>query len=350
LDGTLSLLLEDLNKQGALQGKASDLLQAPEVPENRTLSFPGKMAYSLLDDEFAIADSNHNQIITLNRKGEITRRIGSGSIGQKDGSFAETEFFRPQGLCYHEGVIWVADTENHLLRRIDLSNNQVETVAGTGVQGQIMQNSGPGRKVAISSPWDVSIQGDLLYFANAGSHQIGVYNTVSGITSLFAGTGAEAITDGTRILATFAQTSGLSIGEDKLFLADSETSAIRSIQLNDSGLVESLVGTGLFDFGDQDGKGKSAILQHPLGVHYSEGKVYIADSYNHKIRVLDLATEEVTTIRASAEIICDDASCTRLWEPAGVLKLDHNLYVTDTNNHRILQIDLNTEKTSVFIQ
>lgn len=168
--------------------------------------------------------------------------------------------------------------------------------------------------------------------------------------ALFAGTGQEAIIDGPRLAAAFAQPSGISVNGDKLYLADSETSAIRSIRLDTIGLTATYVGTGLFDFGDKDGHGKQAVLQHPLGVHYAQGAVFIADSYNHKIKVLDLATQEVHTVEASVDIHCDDTTCTRLWEPAGVLCLEKTLFVSDTNNHRILKIDLETEKTEIFLQ
>jgi len=195
----------------------------------------------------------------------------------------------------------------------------------------------------------VSLDGNDLYFANAGTHQIGVLRIAEQQVEQFAGSGAEAIQDGPRVRAPFAQPSGLTLGENQLFLADSETSAIRSINLDEQGHTRTWVGTGLFDFGDRDGVGKEAVLQHPLGVHYAEGAVFIADSYNHKIRVLDLKTQEVHTVEASVDLVCDDASCTRLWEPAGVLCLDKTLYVSDTNNHRILQIDLETEKTRIFV-
>jgi len=142
----------------------------------------------------------------------------------------------------------------------------------------------------------------------------------------------------------------LRVGEGKLFLADSETSAIRSIRLDDAGFIATYVGTGLFDFGDSDGVGKEAVLQHALGVHYSDGKVYIADSYNHKIKVLDVKTLEVSSLKASVDIVCNDHSCTRLGEPAGVVKVGNCLYVSDTNHHRILKMDLTTSMTEIFIQ
>lgn len=348
LMNTIVTLLNDLKSKNALFGNARDLFSVAPNPKKTTLSYPGKISYSIDDKEFAIADSNHNQIVTADRAGYITRRIGSGGIGKGDGGFNEAKFFRPQGLCFQNGIIWIADTENHLIRKIDLKNETVETCAGTGQQGSVLKK-GRAREVALSSPWDISVADGWLYFANAGSHQIGLFHIDEGTTEPFAGNGQEAMTDGPRFTGTFSQPSDLSVGENKLFLADSETSAIRSIRLDEFGFIATYVGTGLFDFGDQDGKGKQALLQHPLGVHYSKGKVYIADSYNHKIKVLDLKTQNVSTLRASVNIICDDESCTRLWEPAGLLELNNRLYVSDTNNHRILKIDLESEKTEIFI-
>lgn len=343
-------LIEDMNKKEIFHGSAESLQLPPLQPEKSTLRFPGKISYSIENKEFAIADSNHNQIVTADRDGNITRRIGSGEAGSVDGTLAEVQFFRPQGLCYQNGIIWVADTENHLIRMVDLISGQVFTAAGTGVQGSFLKEKGKAISIALSSPWDVALAGGDLYIANAGTHQIGIYDVSTGTLAPFAGTGEEALKDGPRLAGAFAQPSGLSIGNDKLFLADSETSSIRSIRIDEAGFIATYVGTGLFDFGDRDGKGREALIQHPLGIHYSKEKIYIADSYNNKIRVLDLKTLEVATVRASVELVCDQTSCTRLNEPAGVLELDNCLYVSDTNNHRILKIDLKTETTSIFIQ
>ncbi|NIQ01978.1 MAG: hypothetical protein GWM98_17550, partial [Nitrospinaceae bacterium] len=270
--------------------------------------------------------------------------------GHQDGALEDATFFRPQGLCYRDGVIWVADTENHLIRKIDLKEKFVSTVAGTGTQGGVLKDPGPARNTALSSPWDVSLHRKQLFFANAGTHQIGVYDLKEHTAGNFAGTGQESLIDGPRFHGAFAQPSGLSIGDDKLFLADSETSAVRSIHLDQVGFIETYIGTGLFDFGDQDGKGNEAVLQHPLGLHYAQGKVYIADSYNNKIKALDLETQEVSTVRASVDLQCNETRCTRLGEPAGVLKLNHSLYVSDTNHHRIVKIDLETERSEIFIE
>lgn len=311
---TIAGFVKNLKSPKALYANAKELFAVDVKPNNTTLSFPGKIAYSMEDKEFAIADSNHNQIVTVNREGQITRRIGSGNAGQQEGAFNVAEFFRPQGLCFHNGFIWVADTENHLLRKINLKNKKVETIAGTGKQGPSLSR-GNAKEVALSSPWDVSFADGWLYFANAGTHQIGVCHVDEGTAQPFAGTGNEALTDGPRFFGAFAQPSGLSVGDNKLFLADSETSAIRSVRLDEFGFIATYIGKGLFDFGDCDGKGKQALLQHPLGVHYSKSKVYIADSYNHKIKVLDLKNQCVSTVQASVDLVCDDKSCTHFGNP-----------------------------------
>ena len=349
LEKTIASLIEEYKNKGALSHKEHIHLIPLAKEEDATLRFPGKIDYSPEDKLFAVADANHHQIVIADRQGNVTHRIGSGRTGSLDGNFETAHFNLPQGLCFRNGIVWVADTANHLLRKINMADATVETVAGTGSQGRILQGSGMGRKVAISSPWDTALDNGNLYFANAGSHQIGVLEIDSGIVSNFAGTGQELLMDGPRLSAAFAQPSGLSVGDGKLFLADSETSSIRSINLDKVGQTMTYVGSGLFDFGDRDGNGISAELQHPLGVHYSEGALFIADSYNHKIRALDLANLDVHTVGASEEIICADKSCTRIWEPAGVIELEKCLYISDTNNHRILKIDLETEMTEIFI-
>jgi len=348
LETTLDNLLVALRKKDLLEGGARGLFQ-PSARETETaLRFPGKIAYSEKDDAFAIADANHNQIVIAGRQGNILHRIGRGPAGQNDGGFGEAEFYRPQGLAYQDGVVWVADTENHLLRRIDVAAGRVRTVCGTGRQGHFLAGTGPAREVGISSPWDVALDESRLYFANAGTHQIGVYDMEKHQAGLFAGTGQEALIDGALQESAFAQPSGLSIDGGKLFLADSETSAVRAIDLIGGG-VETFVGTGLFDFGDKDGHRQEALLQHPLGVHAKDGRVYIADAYNHKIRVLDLATGLVSTVEASVDITLGEGTCARLWEPAGVLEQGGRLYVSDTNNHRILEIDPAGGPSRVFL-
>ena len=177
----------------------------------------------------------------------------------------------------------------------------------------------------------------------AGSHQLWRLDLMTGYIDLHAGTGGEALQDGLLLDALLAQPSGLASDGENLFFADSETSAIRRASYHERGRIETLVGTGLFDFGDVDGTGDRVRLQHPQGVAWHRGKLYIADTYNDKIKVLDPDTRTVTSL-LMREAHSEDAvaSSNTLYEPGGLSVYRGKLYVADTNHHAIRVTDLST--------
>ena len=202
---------------------------------------------------------------------------------------------------------------------------------------------GPALKTDLNSPWDVLVVGDALYIAMAGHHQIWKLNLTQRFLANFAGTSNEDIRDGPRTSANFAQPSGLATNGTTLYVADSESSSIRSVVLAGVGQVRTLVGSGLFVWGDQDGVGQSVKLQHPLGVIYHDRKLYVADSYNGKVKVLDPVTRACTTLaggKLGDEWVFD--------EPGGLSYADGKLYVADTNAHRIRTIDLKTREVATL--
>ncbi len=150
----------------------------------------------------------------------------------------------------------------------------------------------------MNSPWDViPIPGTkILAIAMAGPHQIWRYDIAKGTIAHWAGSGHENIQDGTLTSARFAQPSGLATDGQHLFVADSEVSGVRTITLNSQHQVGTIVGTGLFRFGDVDGKGDAVRLQHCLGLAFGDGKLFIADTYNNKIKVCDPKTRTVKTL------------------------------------------------------
>lgn len=310
------------------------------------LRFPGKVLADEASNRLFITDSNHNRIVVASLEGKLQDVIGSGAIGAADGDYKTATFFRPQGTALVGDKLYVADTENHLLRVVDLKAKKVTTLAGTGEQAHFRANGGPLRKTALNSPWAISPVDGTLYIAMAGPHQLWSHELGSDTISVFAGSGREDILNGPHNEAAFAQPSGISSDGKFLYVADSEGSAIRKVPIGSKGEVTTVAGTSdlpqgqsLFAFGDVDGVGKEARFQHPLDVLSHDGSLYVADSYNHKIKKINAAKREVTTFVGTGKP-GTGLSPAQLSEPAGLSVAKGKLYVADTNNHRICVVDL----------
>ncbi|MFI5176993.1 MAG: thioredoxin-like domain-containing protein [Vicinamibacterales bacterium] len=307
-----------------------------------TLAFPGKVLADEASGRLFIADSNHHRILVTTLDGRITSVIGHGASGGIDGAFDHARFYRPQGMALDDDTLFVADTENHLVRAVDLRAERVTTVAGTGKQAAWGGAGGAARETSLSSPWDLQVASRLLFVAMAGLHQIWVIDLERHLVMPYAGSGREARVDGPVDEAAFAQPSGLALAESTLFVADSESNIIRAIALPPTNDVRTLAGGDLFEFGDRDGAGDDVRLQHPLGAAWAGGRVFIADTYNHKIKVLDPKTRRVTTFAGTGEPGLADGAATRarFYEPGGLAATAKVMYVADTNNHMIRTVSL----------
>lgn len=311
-------LIEEHSAKGTLHSGDGPYVPPP-APETE-LFYPGKVT-ALPTGNLLVADSGHHSLVEYDPTGQaIIRRIGTGARGCDDGDFASASFSEPGGITvlpddvaakagYH---LVVADTVNHTLRGINLDTETVTTIAGTGAQhmvgaidnvrgthGELGRYDGPGLDVKLSSPWDVLFVPSTaeVVVAMAGNHTIWSFTPETGSIRLLSGTMNEGLADGNAEDAWFAQTSGLDLGSDgDVFIADSETSAIRRLDPN-TGAVSTLIGEGLFDFGFRDGPAAEARLQHPLGVRsLPDGSIAIADTYNGAIRRYDFTTNEVSTL------------------------------------------------------
>ena len=317
-----------------------------EQPDNTPLSFPGKVFADAEGKRLFIADTAHNRIVQTTLDGQRPVAIGNGVAGLADGSYEKAEFNRPQGLCLVNETLYVADTENHAIRAVNLKARTVTTVAGNGKQTYNHTAHGTGKTTSLTSPWDVVlIPGSRsLMIAMAGQHQIWRYDITADTVGVWAGTGREDIIDGPLAHAAFAQPSGLATDGHFLYVADSETSSIRAISLEKRRpYVQTIVGSGLFVFDDVDGQADQVRLQHDLGLAYGNGKIYVADTYNNKIKVCDPKTRTVATLAGSHLSGNDDASG-RFYQPGGLSLAGLNLYVADTNNSKIRVIDLKTSR------
>lgn len=347
IDQAIAKVAEEARKRGELNEEPLKLVLERAKVGDLPLAFPGKILADAKTDRLFIADSNHNRIVVTKLDGTLVETIGTGDKGSADGAFDKAAFYRPQGLALDGDSLYVADTENHLIRRVDLKTRNVETIAGTGQQTQEYFKSGPARSVALSSPWDLQLVGRVLYIAMAGPHQIWQLDLDKKEVSTFAGSGREARTDGSLRDAGFAQPSGLASDGKRLYVADAESNIIRAIDTN-SGAVKTLVGGDLFEFGDVDGTGDDVRLQHPLGLASFGDKVLIADTYNHKIKELDPKQESVKTFLGTGKPGQADGTSPSFYEPGGLSLANGNLYVADTNNHAIRVVDLKTKRVSTL--
>ena len=317
------------------------------VSGSGVLRYPGKVAVA--DGNIAIADSGNHRVLVgqldaTGRRAQITQVFG-GTRGFADGPAANARFDSPQGLCFDgDRALYVADAANHAIRNLDLATGDVRTIAGTGEQLRTRDDLRAG---ALSSPWDVTLIGDMLFVAMAGRHQIWgmpLANAQSGIRtsglssvsvripdSAFVriGSGAEEIHDGSHREAALAQPMGITNNGGRLFFVDAESSAVRWAHTDPSGRVGTIVGTGLFDFGDTDGVGDDVRMQHQQGIAlHDDGRLLVADSYNDALKWVDPATRRTETwVRGFSE-------------PSGVAMGKELVYVADTNAHRIAVVGL----------
>jgi thiol-disulfide isomerase/thioredoxin len=361
LDAVIQKVIAHHRAKGTLDETPLRFALERDKEQASPLRFPGKVLADEASQRLFIADSNHNRIVVATLDGQLLDVIGSGRIGNADGSYAEAQFDHPQGMALVGETLYVADTENHLLRKVDLQAKQVTTLAGTGEQGYLRAGRFKLREVGLNSPWDLLHLNGVLYICMAGPHQIWSHQLGSNWIQPYAGSGREDIRNGSLQEAALAQPSGIATDGTHLYVCDSEGSAIRKIttppgnNLQDpAGEVTTVVGTSnlpngrsLFEFGDVDGVGKEVRLQHPLGIVFHDGGLFVADSYNHKIKHIDLKKRKCITWLGTGKP-GDALDPPQLAEPAGLAVALGKLYVADTNNHRIAVVDLNTKAMSVL--
>ena len=334
-DGLIGQMVAEFDSEGTLKRQ---LMTSTYVrPEDTALSFPGKVLADGPGDRLFIADTNHNRIVVTSLDGAVRRVIGSGEEELTDGSLAESAFNHPQGIALEGETLYVADTGNHAIRRVNLAAGTVETIAGTGEQGHSREGRRPARSMELCSPFDLLEHQGTLYIAMAGIHQLWSMDLADGMIGPFAGTGGEAITDGLLAKAELAQPCGITTDGVKLFFADSETSSVRSADIDPAGKVRTIVGLNLFVFGDKDGSDHNVRLQHPIGITHHDGVLYITDTYNHKVKRLLPAMRSAFTVlgNGAAGHVDGAAEQAQFSEPSGISFANGKMYIADTNNHAI---------------
>ncbi len=360
LDALIAAMVDYWDEIGELDRTPLAYSSKADNQTARLLNFPGKVTVDGANNRLFIADTNNNRIIIADLTTyAVLDIIGSGIYGYADGTFEHTQFRQPQGMTLHDNILYIADTNNHTIRAADLKQRTVVTIAGTGEMGSGVlpfgMNIREPRAFQLRSPWDVEMgDDDTLYIAHAGSHQIFAMNLSTRMLSPVVGNGREALVNNQLATSELAQPSGLYFMANVLYFADSESSTIRAADFHNN-VVLTIAGTlqnNLFDFGDVDGAVGTSRLQHPLGVTGSpDGTIYVADTYNHKIKAVDSTMTTHTLLGLSGGGYTDGGQDTAQFnEPGGLDYHNGQLYVADTNNHVIRVIDLMTKtvKTITF--
>ena len=331
----LSRLIDELIIKHTADGilHRGDGPYVPPATADTLLRFPGK-AIELPTGALLVSDSARHSVVELTADGEtLVRRFGSGERGEP--------FNEPQGLLLlppsvREAVgydVLIADTVNHQLRGLALATGEITLVAGSGRPWRsAVDGTRPALDADLSSPWDLAWFDGKVIIAMAGIHQLWWFDPTAGTVGVYAGTTVESLRDGPIPDVWMAQPSGLSVGGDRLWIADSESSAVRYIE---GGVLHTAVGQGLFDFGHVDGPAKEALLQHPLGVAaLPDGSVLIADTYNGAIRRYDPATDQVSTVDSG------------LSEPSDVVVTEAgDVLVVESSAHRLTRLAPGVLKT-----
>lgn len=304
-------------------------MQPVSRPEPRTpLRFPTKLLAT--ESALFVADTGHNRILECTHDGRVIRQIGTGTMGYLDGKFGDAAFNEPQGMALIKDMLYVADRGNHCIRRVHMITGEVDTMAGTGVHGHPATQDYPEpHQVALNSPWALAAAGEKLLIAMAGQHQIWALDLNRKRLNLYSGTGKIGRDDGDGLFATFAKPTGLAYANQVLYVADADGSAIRAVRSD--GRVQTLVGAGLYEFGDIDGPPAQVRLQHPtdLAVDANGQILWLVDTYNNKLKAVSLRGGGAKSINLAY----------KFHQPSGIASLPGKLFVANTAAHEVVRID-----------
>ncbi len=281
--------------------------------------------------------------------GQITTIAGGGTfVG--DGGTATSGFLFPWKAVFDSaGNIYVSDSGHNRIRKINATTGIITTIAGTG-DGRFAGDGGSATAAALNSPQGLAIDGvGNLYVADTGNHRVRKIEAATGNITTLAGDGnARFFGDGGQAasasLATPSDVAADSLGN--IYVADSNNSRIRKI--NSSGVITTVAGNGQFDFAGDGGPAVNAVLNFPQGIAVDRsGILYIADTYNGVIRKI-AAAGTIATIAGTPGTDGfggdnNSATAAVLSEPAGlIVDAVGNLFIADTGNHRVRRVDVVT--------
>ena len=293
------------------------------------LRFPSGLALS--GNYLYVADSGHHRVLECDLSGRVLRQFGSGGSGFIDGPMELAAFNRPQGLCIERDTLYIADTGNHAVRRVQLRGGDISTVVGAGRSGTPKEGLvADPRMVALDQPRAVSLSAGNLYIATAGDNRVWRFDLGTPGIALVAGSGRLAVVDGKAETVSFAEPTSLASVQQAIYICDAAGSAIRLANAR-TGQVSTVLGQDAWTHGNTDGARADARMQQPQAIALDPAApvLWIADSGNDRLRSLRLGGGELTTVELPQ----------RLHAPGGLVVADGVVWIADTDAHAVLRYD-----------
>lgn len=329
IEDTLQPLIDEAPM--ALDGGPASI-PGRRTPGTGALHHPAGIAIG--PERMYIADAGHHQVLECNLQGRVLTRYGTGHAELVDGSPEECAFDAPHGLLLHREALYVADTGNHALRRINLRTGQVETLAGTGRPGTLQGHRiDTPREADLNRPWGLALDGERLYISLAGQNQVWAWEMATGALVHIAGSGQFGHSDGSARSARMAHPTGLAALQNTLYILESGSATLRRLSFND-GQLRTLVGSGVFEYGREDGPRERASLTCPQGLalQVDSPVLWLADAGNDLLRTMRLGGGSVATARLEHT----------LNRPEAIATGEGAVWLVNTDAHQVLRMDLGT--------
>ena len=294
--------------------------------------------YSMTNDgtNLYVADySNHLIRKIVISTGVVTTLAGSGDNGSTNGTGTAASFYGPFGMTTDGTNLYVTEDKNHMIRKIVISTGVVTTVAGSGDNGSA---NGTGTAASFYGPNGITNDGTNLYVAEYNNHMIRKIVISTGVVTTLAGSTTSGAANGTGTAASFNNPVGITTDGTSLYIGDFSNHMIREIKIS-TGAVNTLAGQ--INSGDANGTGTDASFDNPGGLTNDGTNLYLADYTNNMIRKIDIATQEVTTLAGSSTSGSANGTGTAASfnGPAGITTDGTSLFVVDSGNHSIRKID-----------
>jgi sugar lactone lactonase YvrE len=254
----------------------------------------------------------------------------------------EARFFAPEGITSDGINLYVADTNNNTIRKVVIASSAVTTLAGSAANWGATDST--GKAASFSIPRGITTDGKNLFVADTNNNTIRKVVIATGVVTTLAGrVGVRGATDGMGNAARFNNPEAIVADGTNLFVADSLNHTIRKVVIA-TGMVTTLAGNPMKS-GAADGAGVTALFSIPRGIATDGTNLFVADSLNHTIRKVVIATGIVSTLAGSSEGWGDSDGTgreARFYSPHGIVTDGTNLFVADTNNHVIRKVVIKT--------